>query len=227
MRMALIDDGVLAQQLPSPSIVESYLVPRHGPVRPRRASDEIFTSHGLFCAQILGLYAPKAKLVSLQVFDRPDLTASCTQLLSALDFCLAQGYPLINLSLGSCQFIDHRPIKERIAALSNAGQVLVAAVSHRKRYTLPASLPQVYAVSAKTEAPSQQPWDLALAPHPLHGALHIRAKATHRLGKDFLTEAANSYAAPYLSACLYHLLAQGQKGKALWPALQALLASQM
>ena len=100
--------------------------------------------HGSRVADILLHCAPQAELLVAQVF-RERLTTTTAQVAAAIDWAVANGAQLINLSLG---LREPRPVlAEACARAAAAGVVLCAAAPARGQAVYPAGFPGVLRVS--------------------------------------------------------------------------------
>lgn len=158
--------------------------------------------HGTNCAIIIGLNCANVQLYSYKILDntgRGDVSA----LESALEWCLSSGIRLVNLSFGTTNFKDKSVIMRTINHYANRGLIIVAATANSGYTAFPASFSSVIGVSAADTfgidneslcdrgvdfiAPSQHKFQLA--------------------DKSITLQKSNSYAAPYVTAMIGHLLA--------------------
>ncbi len=145
------------------AIVDSGIVPNHPKVGPvaggvglamgpdgtiRYSADHAdCAGHGTACAGIIRRKAPQAALYSIRLFDA-SLQADSRLLMAAIEWALAEGMDLINLSLGTTE-VTHRDALERLCQqAADQGILLVAAEHEEGRASYPAHLPQVIGVGA-------------------------------------------------------------------------------
>lgn len=206
MRIAVIDGGI--EPVLCPNLLSEFdlYVQEDGRVIKRTESERILTDHGTVSARIICLYAPKAELCSLKVFDREKLQVSVSRLLAALAWCYQQKIPLIHMSLGSTLWMDYAPIRRIAARLVQNGQILVAAHSNNSIYTMPACFMGVLGVvTDKTYQKNEY--------HIVEAGwrqVQIQASSRHILvtedGQPFETQVSNSYAAPVVTAKVHEIL---------------------
>lgn len=114
--------------------------------RVKKGGDDI--GHGTACAWILKSLVPAAELHSIRVIGRSP-QEKVERLIVGLRMALDQGWPVINVSLGTP---GSRDILEELAEeAKRRGQIIVAAASNDPdRESYPASLPQVIGVDASS-----------------------------------------------------------------------------
>ncbi len=100
--------------------------------------------HGSAVASLVLALAPRCQLLSAEVFDARRPTAA-QRVAEAIDWCVAQGAQLINLSLGLLE--DRLVLRQSCLEALSRGVVLVAAHPARGQATYPAIYPGVLAVS--------------------------------------------------------------------------------
>lgn len=207
MLIALIDDGIETSFVPSIRVKYDLSVGADGIVSQRAADDRILTDHGTTCARIIAKYAPKAEFCSLRIFQKQELRAACSQLLAAMQWCLAKQIPIVHMSLGSSQPSDFRAIRSIIARMLQQRQIIVAACSNSAAYSMPARLNGVLGVVADKELKDDE---YTIMPNTLAGHNLILASSRHELalptGGAYTTQVTNSYAAPTVTAAVHNIL---------------------
>ncbi|MBE3520320.1 MAG: S8 family serine peptidase [Firmicutes bacterium] len=205
MQIAVIDDGIDGSLLPKSRILHDLVVCKNGQVRERSPEEQILTNHGTTCARIIAKYAPQAEFSSLRVFHSKKLRTSCDELVSAFSWCLAQRIPLVHVSAGSSLLNDYPKIRPVIARMLRQGQIVVAACSNATPYSMPACLGGVFGVAADPSLTGSS----YIAKQSFGGAA-FAASSRHvlesPLGRAFVTQVTNSYAAPTVTAALCNLL---------------------
>lgn len=116
--------------------------------------------HGTDVARLILAAAPEAELLSAQVFadGRP---VSAAAVAAAIDWAVAQGADLINLSLGLRE--DHWALRHACASASAAGVLLVASTPARGSAVYPAAYPGVVAVTGDARC-AEGEWSLLEMP---------------------------------------------------------------
>lgn len=142
VRIAVVDSGCTpAQALQVRDAIALVLEDRA--VRQAPATADAL-GHGGRVAGILLHCAPQAELLVVQVF-RERLTTTAVQVAAAIDWAVANGAQLVNLSLG---LREPRPVlAEACARAVAAGAVLCAAAPARGQTVYPAGFPGVLRVT--------------------------------------------------------------------------------
>ena len=206
MLIALIDDGINTAFYPGAKVKMDLSVGPGCEVTGRDPGEPILTDHGTTCAMIISKYAPCAEFCSLRIFHDTDLKASADQLASALDWCLGQDAPIVHLSVGTSLINDYAAIRPIIARMIQKGQVVVAAYRNRGAYSIPASLAGVFGVLADRSMRDGE-YKAIIEPQT---SPYFLASSSHKLSDPVqgprITQIANSYAAPTVTAALHNIL---------------------
>ncbi|MCM1039499.1 MAG: S8 family serine peptidase [Ruminococcus sp.] len=199
-----------------------------GRVIRRTEREKILTDHGTISAGIICMYAPKAELCSLKVFNFniDKLQTSINQLLAALEWCYQQKIPIIHMSLGSTLWMDYVPLRRIAAKLVQNGQMLIAAHSNSSAYTMPACFMGVLGVETNKTYQNDEY-------HIVEAGwrqVQIQASSRHKLvakdGLSFETPVSNSYAAPVITAKIHEILCSLEKERMSVPIVYQKLAGQ-
>ena len=223
MQIAVIDDGVNSQVYPSIGTLEFDLtVNQKECVVQRRCSSPYEESHSTTCAAILKKYAPDARIGSIQVLSPEDGRGEPKRLLAALKWCVEHQIPIIHLSLGTRLLRDFPTLYHQCQALTDAGCIIVAALSNSMKASAPACFPNVIGVRASEileEEQSLADCDAGLLEVP------FVASGKHTLtrwdGSEYVTSICNSFAAPLITAQVHRLLKQ-KPGLSCWDACELL-----
>ena len=112
--------------------------------------------HGSTLAQVLIDQLPQVQLCVARIFDRK-LTASASQTAAGIDWLVAAGVQVINLSFGLRQ--DRLPLAQACQRALDAGVVLVAASPAMGEPVYPARYPGVIRVTGDARCqPNQYSW---------------------------------------------------------------------
>ncbi|QEE28416.1 S8 family serine peptidase [Terriglobus albidus] len=103
--------------------------------------------HGTAVAALIHALAPGAAIVPVRIFDRT-LSTNLSTLLRALQWCVANGIHVINLSLGTTNESYRDAFAEVVARVADAGAVLVAPYAMGEKLLLPGTLSGVVGVVA-------------------------------------------------------------------------------
>ena len=142
LKVVFIDDGIDPGFVPENIPFKSYESNEAG-VKESTAGCGL--SHGTQCYQIFrDKVRSPYRLISIKVLDSMTGTGTKSALIAALKWCANQEIDLINMSMGTRQFLDFAPIAEAVQELSFA--VIVAACSNQNELTFPACLRQVIGV---------------------------------------------------------------------------------
>ncbi|MDE8653576.1 subtilisin-like serine protease QhpE [Novosphingobium album (ex Liu et al. 2023)] len=154
VRIAVVDSGV---QPDHPHILAGQLDPgigvaRDGTLLEGATPDRL--GHGTAVTAAIQQWAPQARCVTVRVFDEA-LRASPRALVAAIDWCVAAGVDLVNLSLGTTH-AAHGPVFAAAAARAvQAGVVLVAARDVDGTPCFPGALPQAIGVGLDWDCPRE------------------------------------------------------------------------
>jgi subtilisin family serine protease len=111
--------------------------------------------HGTAVAAAIREKAPEAEILAVKVFDR-SLSATGTALVRAIEWAVAHGADLVNLSLGTTNEHHRAPLAEAVARASAAGAIVVAAAPEPSAFWLPGALPGVVAVEVDWDSPRDE-----------------------------------------------------------------------
>lgn len=194
VRVGLVDSGCGPAQEAQLVAGAGFVLAASGVEQQALQRDQL--GHGSRVADIVAALAPQAELLVAQVFhQRPSTTA--LQVAAAIDWLVASGAQLINLSLG---LAAARPVLAAACARAlAAGVVLCASVPSMPRTVYPAGFAGVIRVTGDARCGREEIAALAAAHadfgahvRPLDGSLagagaslacaHLTALASHHLG---------------------------------------------
>lgn len=111
--------------------------------------------HGTAVAAAIRDHAPEAALVPVKVFDR-ELRATTAALVAAIDWAVAAGVHVINLSLGTANAAHQSALGAALVGAARAGISLIAADEQDGVRWLPGSLPLAVGVTVDWACPRNQ-----------------------------------------------------------------------
>lgn len=208
VRIGLIDSGCSFAQ---PAQLSAAFVLDEAGVRQVAAAPDAL-GHGSRVADILRHCAPQAELLVAQVF-RARLTTTAAQVAAAIDWAVANGAQLVNLSLG---LREPRPVlAEACARALAAGVVLCAAAPARGQAVYPAAFPGLLRVTGDARC---APAEIAAL-----GAAHADFGACVRPLDGSLAGAGASMACAWLSglAARHFIAGGGAESLRAWLVAQA------
>lgn len=196
LRVAVVDSGCSAVHAPRVRAAAAFVIGDGGLDEAPVIEDVL--GHGSRVADILLHGAPQAELLVAQVF-RERLTTTAAQVAAAIDWAVANGAQLVNLSLG---LREPRPaLAQACARAVAAGVVLCAAAPARGQAVYPAAFAGVLRVSGDARC---APGELAAI-----GSAEIDFGAHVRPLGGSLTGAGASMACAWLSGLAAQYLASG------------------
>jgi Subtilase family len=101
--------------------------------------------HGTAVTAAIREKAPDAEIVAVKIFDT-ELATSGTALVAALEWALADGARLVNLSLGTTNPAHEQALMQAVQRIRENGAFLVSAAPHAAARWLPGALPGVVSV---------------------------------------------------------------------------------
>lgn len=190
-RVALIDDGVLRDELDGIS-VRTFSV--QGGIVREDTDDSLCGEHGTICAKILTKYAPYVEIVSIRILDI-DGFGDTYDLYIALQWCLSHDIDVVNLSNGIELSSSPSKLYDICNRLAAKGTVIIAAQSNRPVKTYPACFPSVISVEQAILRPSANPLRKSNIYAPGSHSVRFRNQIIH-------PEPSNSYACAFASSFL-------------------------
>lgn len=231
----IIDDGVNEQFIGNFRLKYDLEVNSHLEIAERNRGEPAVFSHGTICAAILLKYAPAVSVGSIKVVDTRLQLGSRQHLAAALRWCLNQEPMLIHLSIGTAQSADFDEIREIVSRLYRKGFLIIAAYDNHRRYTVPAALECVIGVRHTPESflrgagRSMGCREAERGGEPEAGGteesgvregefeVFAQAPGEHDLtlwdGRHFRTPPCNSFAAPCITARIYHGIQENFSGE--------------
>jgi subtilisin len=146
VRVAIVDSGVAPELLGNHSESLSFRVKSSGLLATvERCPPGDVRQHGTAVASIVRSLAPEAELTSVRVLD--DLGRSQARSLKiALEFCIRQGFDVVNVSLGTRQPDVILDLYEIVDQAAMAGVILVCATDNSGTPDYPAACSSLISV---------------------------------------------------------------------------------
>jgi subtilisin family serine protease len=152
MRIAILDSGVHAEH-PHVRGVAGGIALHNDGAESADYTDRL--GHGTAVTAVIRALAPKAELYSVKVFHER-LSTSIETLVRALDWSIANGMEMINLSLGTSKPDHELVMRAAVERALAAGVTIVAAKEAEGVHWLPGSLPGVIPVMLDWDCPWEE-----------------------------------------------------------------------
>jgi subtilisin family serine protease len=205
VRVAVIDSGIEELALTAP--VESLAVRRdeHGVPFVDRTEDGDRTGHGTLVGGIVRRIAPGCRLTSVRVFES-GFHAHGDGLIAAVEWAIAERFPLINLSLSTSSPVMKEALHDLTDVAFFAGLTIIASAHNRPIRSFPWAFPSVISVGSHTvkdparlEANPDPPVDFFALGVDIPG---LGSRAGQRFsGNSFATPHVTGLCARLLEAC--------------------------
>jgi len=200
VRVAILDSGIDATHPDLGECVDDAGVEitagDDGNLRERVGSHTDANGHGTACAGIIHSIAPDARLTSVKVLG-PDLSGSAAALLHGLDWAIAEGFDIVNLSLGTNRRAWALAFYELCDRAYFTGTFVVAAANNVVHETFPSMYASVTSVAC---GPTTDPFRFDWNPDPptefLARGIDVDVAAP---GGGRTTMSGNSFAAAHIS----------------------------
>lgn len=210
MRIAVIDEGVIPEFKDELNIVEDLMINSDHLVINRSDYVRVMTDHGLNVCKIVKMYAKEAEIISIRIFSSLEMKTNIEALVSAFKYCLDNKIPIIHLSGGTVNLIDDYLLRGIIKEIIKNNQIIVAAHSNKKGLSFPALYPCVFSVRCEelfgAYNGSKNRWGYSFL-------MPSRHKININENLNYVTQIANSYAAPVLTANIYNIINSNQYDK--------------
>lgn len=198
-RVCILDTGVDAEHPLVGGLEQAVVVGEDEAGEPEVVPDTAgdVGGHGTGCAGIVRAMAPACSIASVRVLD-PDVTGRGPILLAGLEWALAQGFDVINLSL-----VTRRPefawrLQELTASAYFGHALVVAAAQNRPFESYPWRFPAVVSVGSHEE---EDPWLFYANPSP---PAELFARGVNLEvpwpGGGVVRATGNSFATPHITA---------------------------
>jgi len=193
MKIAVIDEGIVPTFKDELNIVEDLMVNSENSVVNRPDNVPVITDHGLNVCKIINMYAPEAEIISIRIFSTIEMKTSTDKLIAAFEYCLDKQIPIIHLSGGTVNLFDDYLLRDVIKKIINNNQIIVAAHSNNKGFSARAD--ELFGSYCEVN----NRWGYSFVFSSNH-------KINLNKNINYITQTANSYAAPVLTAKIYNIL---------------------
>ncbi|SHI72156.1 S8 family serine peptidase [Halodesulfovibrio aestuarii] len=208
--VVFIDDGINGSIFDIPLCYDLEFASDTNTFVPRAVHDVKELTHGTTCAAILKKYCHLFRCSSLKVLNNHNGKGDIQALCAALLWCVNHSVDIVTICAGSVNFADADVLQPLISMLSKRS-IVVCAQSNIGYMTYPASFSNVIGVQ-EAELPDEQ--KLKLCDRPFNG-IEVSARGNHTLQCKTLerisTGTGNSFAAPYVTACICSMLYEGYR----------------
>jgi len=157
--------------------------------------------HGTICALIVSNYEPQSTIISIRVLEKNG-KGGIEKLEPALKWCYLNDVKIVNLSLGTTDFREYDRLNQLINYYTYQGLILIAATSNENYVTYPASFSNVIGVAAYSNKGSSMESYIHLGVDRFEISNHL----IRLYEEEYETPLSNSYAAPYVTAQVAHIL---------------------
>lgn len=203
IKVAFLDDGLNMNLLSDLNQVNLYSMEDDQVIVCSNIDKGNEITHGTICVKIFNQYTKvKVNIISVEILDG-NKRCSAEKLVAALNWTKQMGIKIVNLSLGTSYFKDEISLKKCVNQLVEAGHIIVAAQNNSSFITYPAAFTNVIGVSANSENQ-----DILLNPMYGFSGIDLLGKSVHEInvhGKKIVTQQANSFATPYITALVTNL----------------------
>ena len=168
-------------------------------------------SHATLCTKVfLDHTTCMCELFFVNIWDEGELKANINDLVTALTWCLENEIKLINLSLGTTLMVDIPPLFDIIDKLIERDVIIVAASSNSRLLTFPASFDNVIGVKALESKEGHLGFIYQEGSiDQIEISCYVKEEVIEYQGYHYPLCAANSLAAPIISAKICSLLSEG------------------
>lgn len=203
IRVAFLDDGLNMNLLSDLEKVDLYTVEDDRVIvcTNKNKGDKI--THGTICVKVFCRFVKvKVNIISVEILGH-NKRCSVDKLIVALNWIEQMGIKIVNLSLGTSFFQDEMCLRKCVNKLADAGHIIVASQNNNFFVTYPAAFTNVIGVSA-----SRENQDISLNSEYVFSGIDLLGKAEHEIdiqGNTIVTQHANSFATPYITAMVSNL----------------------
>jgi len=207
VKVAFVDDGINQEFIPPGVPFENYNADETG-VFLYEPIDGV--SHGTMCFQIFNnnVRTPY-HLISIKVLDNLTGSGNHKALITALDWCAAQDFDIINMSMGTRQYIDFAAIAAAVGRINKT--IIVAACSNENELTFPACLPSVIGVRHSNRKELIGNFAYLHKPYDQINIITCVNDEPISFGDNYIEKmsGANSFATPLVTARICNYIAEG------------------
>ncbi|MEK4513056.1 S8 family serine peptidase [Paenibacillus sp. FSL K6-2524] len=211
-RVAIIDDGINETIFNEKFLEYNLEIDAELQVVSRRNYHDLDFNHATICASIIRKYTKCDLMSSIKILNER-AKSTVNQLVRAVEWCIEKEMDLVNISLGSTLNLDYEFLRNVVNQAYDRGMIIIAAQSNEGIFTYPASLTNVIGVNCD-KAGIYTEREFAFNIYPLNG-IDITANARHKLkdylGREFITQNSNSFAAPVVTSIINDFLKQKPK----------------
>jgi subtilisin family serine protease len=224
VRVAIVDSGIEAGHPAVGPVRRAIVVERDADSRDgirfvEGPHDDLF-GHGTACAGIIRAVAPEVELISVRVLG-DNLKGSAFAFAHGLDWCIANGVQVINLSLSTANETYAETFWELLDEASFRRVMVVSAMNNERKRTIPSEFAGVFSVACSASHDREEVMCNPAGPADW-GAPGIDVDVAWRGGRT-ITATGNSFAAPVVAGHLARIVA-AHPGITTWQARTVLAA---
>ena len=128
IKVAVIDDGI-HESMDSVFIRINRSYVEKGRLYQGAAAPVQLLSHGTICAAVIASKERDTELFDIHIFE--DGRAEMEDLVTALEYCIACGVQVINLSCGTLNYLEYGKVKRTLYKLRRRNVMIVSAFSNQ------------------------------------------------------------------------------------------------
>lgn len=207
-KIVFIDDGINPVFVPDEISFSEFIANTKGVYVGIDPTNTI--SHGTMCYQIFqNEVRHPYHLISIKILDDATGTGNKEALLSALAWCAEQNIDLINMSIGTRQYLDFEVIANAIKKLPNT--IIIAACSNQNELTFPACMKSVIGVRHCAHEKLQGEFVYLSTPYDQINILTNANNMQFSFGENqhIGMSGANSFATPLITARICNYMNHG------------------
>ncbi|ASA25347.1 S8 family serine peptidase [Paenibacillus donghaensis] len=203
LSVAIIDDGISGDIFDN-KLAHNIEINKFCEIILCKKENQVVNTHGTICAAILCKYTNSVCISSVKILEngRGDVEQLCT----SLEWCEDNDIDVINISLGSCNFLDYYKLRNIINRLARKNILIVCSAHNNNLLTYPASFSNVIGVKCDSNGLLKE--GECIENHDLCAGVDLIAFAKHEIKGFKIQKNFNSFATPLVTARASDILYQ-------------------